>query len=309
MNDIVRLSRDDSQINQLRARISVILLAIAYYSLWPALLLRFIVQRQAAPDLANPLASSARGALFLPDLVFATCLAFALFCSVFVWPLTVQHAPYLGAFLAIPLLHISSRHLSYLIRIEPIKQGLRQSLGSPYIRFLLIAFADLIALCCIYSSFLYSSQAIPVSLANLIEIGKKLVGPQELVQQFSGGALLSRETVIAMSGLLYVTTLAKAIWLVNDFQRQDQDYLAIAWRYLALNRYADAKKWLDRVKTPDNATRFAVSIAHLGIGEINEAVKAMTLYGWSQRCARRQQLCLLQSLRFFADLWALRAGV
>ena len=101
-----------------------------------------------------------------------------------------------------------------------------------------------------------------MSLANLIEIGKKLVGPQELVQQFSGGALLSRETVIAMSGLLYVTTLAKAIWLVNDFQRQDQDYLAIAWRYLALNRYADAKKWLDRVKIP-RTRRVSLYLSHI----------------------------------------------
>lgn len=135
---------------------------------------------------------------------------------------SIGHDYYVKLWAMIVLAHVTFRHLSYLLSLRPLQQGLRQSLGNPYIRLIVIAAADLISLSVVYGYLTLKYRF--ASTSQLLDVVRTLVSVQEIFDVIGDKDANIVMVLSKLSELLLFLTILGVLRQIKMFERNDEDY-------------------------------------------------------------------------------------
>jgi hypothetical protein len=244
--------------------------------LWPADILRETVRsmRVGGPQPVN--LSGAMHRSLQPDLVLVAIGGLMLVLTIYVANAFLPApAHYRRILLILVLLGTTIGHLLYLVGKLP--QILRSSRSDPYLRFAIIAVADLCSLVLAFAAFIaWGSEGRSVDLELLRETGVNVVTFAKLrAAVMEGASVTVLQAFQGVAGVLYLLVGFKT-FLFNrkDFERTDEDYIAIASRELLLGDPAEARRWLDQVTDKKGPYFDMYAAIHLAQGQWERAGEA-----------------------------------
>ena len=269
---LAKLSGQGNTTQKIRINLWLLFRVISQYSIWPFVIIAILLKKTAL-DLDDPLSLMAKSELERNDVILSTTLAFLSMVVLVVFDAQVPRDLHLKLFIWVIMLHVMARHMAYVLNPSPLQVNLRRTIGNPYFQFLAIAICDLLVLCAAFGligNYLAGSQ---ITFQGLLQVGKKMLSLKDSWDMLTSGTEPPIRYLMGFAGILYYTNIVKVLIHYKKFERQDQDLLTIAARYMLTGRFREALHWLEKTMNQDSTVRGTLAVANLGVGKIDKAIR------------------------------------
>jgi len=246
---------------------------------WPAESLRFLIghykYRLLSED-ARTLAFKARISLNPLEALVALTVTFMVILTYLADLILPSPAKFRCIFLALLAAHVMLRHLSYIVNTQPLPALLRKSSGSPYIRFVIIAFADILTLVLTFTGYFVWKNDGQLTMAQLWKMGIDIITFSELREALLSGAQISMfDFFKGLAGLMFCIAGLRSVFKFREFNRNSEDLNALAINHILIGQFKEAKNWLSKIKDPGAITQNLYAIMHMEMGNLERAEKTV----------------------------------
>lgn len=188
---------------------------------------------------------------------------------------------YARAVVSILCVAILVRLVQHLQKEGGLLAGLRAIPGSPLVRFIVILFANYVALvlgisaCVTWMKQPHVSaetiRKVAISLTSLADVKNRIVPGPASVKLHALEAMSFNDVLLSVATLLFYFVLLRSILRFKEFARKDDDYASIAHILTTRGRYQEALGQLQKIRVM-SATHESYKIGpNLGLGRIDRA--------------------------------------
>jgi tetratricopeptide (TPR) repeat protein len=174
-------------------------------------------------------------------------------------------------FLLLMVLGVLLKSISYSVNPVTLTANLRQSLGIPYLNYLVIA---IILLATFILSLAGGLYGVPnVTWEGLVALSIDMHRFQKIYGIFTGEIAELSSYFITLAGFIFYTSVLGTVIKYREFIKTEEDYAKIAQSFLFLGKFNDALLYLDKIKTKDQNSLMFRAVAYIGVNQIQKAIE------------------------------------
>jgi len=274
--------KESTLIDKLRIALSKVL-NLHYYIIWPLLL---ITPYPSAKQDTNKkyteytasLISFTKFSVVFPDVFISVGVAFLLSFFLLNLKFNDEDLKYINFIIWALLIHITLKHVAYIATSKSLPETLRQSQGSPYLRFITIAASDILSLSIIYGLLKNNPFSVDITYQKIFVTSKEILSIQDNFKIFLNQKVPFAQNALRLSGILYYVIIAKTFFQIKSFKRTDEDYLNLGMNYLRIGKYQQGLNLLNRIRKKTDKAFRAEAFAYIGLGNLEKSIKNIKKY-------------------------------
>jgi hypothetical protein len=261
-----------SWFDRVRGRVGHHLEAAEVLLHWPAAVIDTL--RRGRAVVRSPMHTDAAYRLDPPDLS-SSAIALGLILAVAgVLVLGTPSPLFAKSFLMVLVSGIAVRHARYLVTGSSLPESLRRSRYKPYLGYFLVLCADIIgvavALCLIQPGV----EINQLSSGDFLDSAMRVFQFKTNIPR-SFRDLWRYETVILTVGFLVSGSVVRNLIRFKEFQRTNEDYVAVAWLHNRLGEFQRAREYIAKTGTRLESGVSADVLALMGLDELERAHKTV----------------------------------